>query len=636
MGDGGKVLYGPDGKPINSGSRKGKGKLSALDALSQMGVVQDDNGNLVVPKNVLKRVRNEDLRRVAISSVPSTPRYMLRDAGGVGVPKGGGMHPSPITMQTLRRLRERAAILNSIHSARTYQIRRMARPWPGKKGEVGYRVVHKDHYESNAEPPESIKPFIKRFASMLDRPSPSYKINTLGTFLTLCWEDLATINRPVVEVIHSLIEPDRVVQFRPVDGAIVWETLLWAEKWKNDNPNWNRGYEAAALTADQELDLVSHAIGWDLHGSDYALVRDGVLESVFPPHKLIVAPIRNRTDVNTTNYPPSHVEQALEIIATFINTWDYNAHYFTRGMLAEFAIGVSGDLHDEDIDAFVDMLRESTQGVQQAWQPPIIPLPIDGAISKIDFKANNREMMFETWLSLLIASLCAIYRMDTSTINAKPWDGGGGGGLSEPSRHDEIALAKEEGLQGDIQHLTDNILNPLARRCHPDLRVIWEYGDFDPHKEAQIYEIRSKVEMTRNDVRMAQGMTPMGFWVPSEEVKDLSDEDETEYNTNIWNWPADPGFASAVNQAAQLKQQSEQMAQYGGGGEPGAPPGEPPPGEEGQPPPDEGDGFGGPAEAQDDGFGQPAGQAPYGQPPMEKGRRATGWPTPTVYVHEQD
>jgi hypothetical protein len=183
------------------------------------------------------------------------------------------------------------------------------------------------------------------------------------------------------------------------------------------------------------------------------------------------------------------------------------------------------------------------------------------------------------------------------------------------------------------------VLNPLAMRCHPDLRVIWEYGDFNPKEEASIYEIRSKVEMTRNDVRLAQGMHPKGFWVPDEEVEDLGDDEKDKYESNPWNWPADPTFAQAVQQAQQMEQmaQQEQMGGGMGGPEMGGMPGEePPPGNGFGGPPE--DGFGGAqppeGEPQDDGFGTEPAQYPYGQAPMEKARRARGWPT--VYVHEQD
>jgi hypothetical protein len=615
-----------------------KPKESALSHMERAGVTKMDNGDLRVPADVLKRLRNERLRKITVAGVPSTPRFLTRDGGGVGVAKGGHK-VYQVTIESLRAIRERGPIFQSIHAARHYQVRRMARPWTGKRGDVGFRVTHKDHTNHNAKVPEGFQPFIDRFQGVLERPAPQYGIPTLGAALTGLEEDLLTINRPTAEILYSALDRERVVGFRPVDGGIIWPTLLWIEKWKADNPRWHGRYNADELSPSDQMELASHAVGADLFTAEFALVRDGILEAVYQPGKLLVAPLRNRTDINTAGYPPSHVEQALEMGVGFINAWDYNHNYFTRGMLAEFMIGISGDVHDDDVDAFVDMLRESTQGVGRAWQPPVMPMPQDGVISKIDLKQSNKEMMYEVWLSLTLAMCSAVYRMDPSTINAKPWDGGQSSGLGAPNRNMEIALAKEEGLQGDLQHLADTILTPMARRCHPDLRVVFEYGDFDAEKEARVYEVRSRVDMTRNEVRMEQGLEPRGFWVALEDVEGLGDEERDKYDANLWNQPADPGFVNAYAQAKQMEQFAQQQEGGMPGEEPGGMPGQddgfgaPPPEQE----PGQDDGFGGDAfGGEDDGFGgggesgYPFGQVPEG---MTKGVRRRR-PGVTVYVHD--
>jgi hypothetical protein len=665
---------------------KGKAQTTPLRALEGAPVKQLDNGDLVVSADTLRQIRDERLRRVSVSGIPSTPRHLTRDGGGVGVAKGGS-RVYQITMEALRAIRERAPILQPIHAARAAQVGRMSSKWNGKRGDVGWRVVHKEHHEHDAQPPPEIEPFIARFEEMLERPAPHYDCKTTADLLVPSEEDLLTINRPIIETLHSALDPERLVGFRPVDGNIIWPTLVWLEKWKRDTPDWFQPYDKAALTTRQELDIASAAIGADLHLAKYALVRDGILEGVIPPGKLIVAPRINRTDINVAGYPPSTVEQAVELVVGFINTFDYNANFFTRGMMAEFILGISGDLHDDDVDAFVDMLRESTQGVQRAWQPPVMPLPAEGDLKKIDLKPANKEMMYEVWSSLLVALCTACYRMDPTTINAKPWDGGSSPALSAPNRNLEIALAKEEGLQADLRHLADHMLTPLARRVHPDLRVIFEYGDFDPEKEAKIYEIRSKVDMTRNEVRLEMGVKPNGFFLPRDKYDELyaelielalkGDADDAEeeqeqvgpdgmpappaapdkktdrtelikdvldrYESNLWNQPADPGFVNAFSQAKQM----EQFADQGGGEEegdgfgggpggefPGAAPPQPgEEGEEGQAPPG-----GPPGEQPAPGGapGAPGGQFPFGQVPEDMAKASTRYRGVTVYVHDID
>jgi hypothetical protein len=272
-----------------------------------------------------------------------------------------------------------------------------------------------------------------------------------------------------------------------------------------------------------------------------------------------------------------------------------------------------------------------------------MPLPDGGDIKKIDLKPPNKDMMYEVWTSLLVALATACYRMDPTTINAKPWDGGQSSSLSAPNRNQEIALAKEEGLQADLKHLAGHILTPLARRVHPDLRVMFEYGDFDPEKEARIYEVRSKVDMTRNEVRMAPAAPAPATDKPSTRLELIKDVLER-YESNLWNQPADPSFVNAYQQAAQnaaFADQGEEEEPPPGDGFGGGPNGEFP----GAEPDDQGDGGppmpgeppGGPGAPGGPPGGPPGGgQFPFGQVPedMQKGHRHRR--NVTVYVHELD
>lgn len=628
-------LYDHNGNPVSS-----KGGDDHLGKLAELGISSmEDRGDqieLVVDKAALRRHRQESLRKLSITSVPNTPRHLIRDVGGMAVGKSNNRWPS-VTFNMLRDLRERAPILQPIHNARQYRTRRMAVPWSGRRGDVGWHVVHKDYNSQNTDPPEGIQPAIDRFTRMFERPSPSY-CATAGSMMTLLMEDLLTINRPILEIIHSAINPSRVVQFRPVDGALIWPTLDWVEKWKQDNPRWWSGYDQRRLQVEDEIDVLCHAMNAELHGAEHVLVQDNVVLNTYRRGKLIVAPIQNRTDVRYVGYPPSNVEMAIQLIAGFISAFDYNASYFTRGMLAEFILGLPGDMHDDDVEAFIDMLVEATQGVRNAWQPPVLPMTAGQEIQKIDLKQSNREMMFEVWLTVLSALTAGVYRDDMSSINAKPWDSGGGS-LGSENRYDEIALAKEEGLQGDLEHLNQNVFTPLARRCHPDLRVRFEYGDFDPEKEANIYEVRARTDMSRNEVRQEQGKPSWGFCLSPADFDDAGEAEQQKHKENPWNWPTDAVFASVMNQREQQAAQEKMMEQYGAG--PNAEGGEDDPNGDGD------DGFGG----KDDGFGGGAsgqGQLPYGAPPggggPPGGGASPGGPPgaqpmtkatrTTIYVHE--
>jgi len=615
------------GRPLSS-MAKGSGGLphGAIDRLVSMGVKVGADGAMTFDASAVRKMRSERIRRHTVSTVPSTPRHVVRDGGGVGVRKGFGRFET-LTLESLRVIRESSPILMPIHSARHHQVRAMGRKWSGKRGDIGWRVVHRDHHAYNAEVPDYIDPYIKRFERTLECPSPQY-CATLGDLLVGLEEDYLTINRPVLELLRSAWDDKRIIGGRPVDGALIWPTFAWLEKWLAENPTWNVGNEGG-LTDDDALNLISNIVGFDIGGAHYCLVREGVLEAVYTRDDLVVAPQQNRTDIRHAGYPPSHVEQAIELVLGFMNAYEFNSIFFTRGMVADKILGISGDVHDDDVDAFVDMLREATQGTKRAHSLPVMPLPVDGTLQVIDLKAQSRETAWEGWMSILTALCTAVYRMDPSEINAKPWSGGSSPGLSEANRSAELQYAKAEGLQGDLQHLAENVLTPWARTCHPDLSVVFEYGGFDPQKEAQTYEVSSRVYRTRNEIRLEAGDAPVKPWWPLKELDDLSDEDREKYDANPWNWPTDPGFAQAMQMQAM------------GGEEEQPEGGEFPPGEGSEQPPD--DGYGEPANGAEDGYGGAPPDYPYGEPPeqeggpsapaqMQKGGRLTiyveEWPRP--------
>lgn len=577
---------------------------NALRELAAIPTVRDRGDYLEIDKTVLQDVRMEKLRRQGVTSVPTLPRDITRDVGGA-FPRGLGRWPAP-TFEQLRNIRETAPVLQPIHKARNYQMRRMCTPWPGRRGTVGIRVVHKDYQEWNAIPPEGFERYVKQFEKVLWAPAPAYEHTTLGSVMGPLMEDLLTINRPVVELIPALLDPKRILMFRPVDGAYIWETMLWMERWKAENPRWSSGYSMQSLNDDDVMDIVSHQINHDLHGAQYVLVRDGIAEATYAPGRLLVGKLQTRTDARFAGYPPSHVEEAYALIKGFVAAFEFNTTVLTKGILTSFLLGVPADLHDDDKRAFAQSLREATQGVQRAGQPAIIPLHQGQKIEKIDLGAPQTDVLFEAMMSVTLALTTGVYRMDPSTINAKPWDGGGGSALSEGNRTQEIALAKEEGLQGDLGHLLDTLINPIAMRCHPDLRVIAEYGDYDAKKESEIYTANIATWQTPNEARLEMGRRPLGVFLTDEDYAAADDAAKSKHDDNPNNRIANTTLEQARQQAAQMDMQKQQMAQ---GGPPG--PGGPDDGQAG-----DDDGFGG----RDDGFGGAA----HGSDPNPFGKLPSG------------
>ena len=124
-----------------------------------------------------------------------------------------------------------------------------------------------------------------------------------------------------------------------------------------------------------------------------------------------------------------------------------------------------------------------------------------------------------------------------------------------------------EGLQGDLQHVADNLLTPLLKRMHPELEWRWEYGELDEARSVDIADKEVKTARTRNEIRVARGEEPMGFWLPPHEYKKLDPDDEKieKFHKNPWNMPADQPIVGQMQQLQMMEQGEQQPEQPGGG-----------------------------------------------------------------------
>lgn len=500
----------------------------------------------------------------AVSSFPSTPRFLQREAGGFAVRRGA--HRNALSMDALRIMRDRSLIFAPIHRARQHQIRRLCEPWNGDRTKVGVKVVHKDWNQQDSDPPAGFERYVKQFEEVLWRPSEQYGYLTLGDALAELEEDLLTLNRPAIEVMHSIIDPRRILEWRPVDGGLVWPTLHYVEHWWSQNPmvhGWARGQ----LLPKDRVELLSEKLRVDLAAMDYCLVREGIAEAWYPKDRLIVGPWRNRTDVTFAGYPPSALEEAIPWAAAFADAVEFTSGYLSKGIFLDYILGLPATMHPQDADAFLDMLMEMHSGVKNRGRVATIALPpgAENALQRIPLQPEFNEMGFASMISLCQSTIASgIYRMHPSTIGGRPWDAGGGSRLGEGNQTMEIGLAQEEGLRSDMGHLVSRFLNELARRCHPDLRVYVHYGDFDAQKEAVIIQTRTQSTMTVNEGRLAENLPPLGFWIPDAELNRADDEERAQYSDNPYNHPMPicmQLLQAKVQQNAQQQMMQQQMQQ---------------------------------------------------------------------------
>lgn len=499
-----------------------------------------EDGGLLITPEAYAELRRQSERGAAVSPVPKLPRTMARDMGGA-VPRGAGSGRALLTFDALRRLRETVAIINVVHAAVHAKLRRVCRRWDGQRHEVGWEVTHRDALRPDGIVPRGFERVIRQFEAFMEQPKLGLP---LSDFMIQLAEDLLTINRPVVAPLYWAADDHRVVGWEPVDGALILPLADWIAQ-STFGAGWIERQVPSTLEGRKAL--LRDLYGPHTDSMRWVLIRDGIPERFFRDTDLIVGDSKTRTDIQWAGYNPSTVETAVELIAAFQGVFQYNANFFRDGFQPDFAIMLKGLQDPDAVKRFTQQMQEAAQGVARAHQPLILQSVDDSSgIERIELKRSNAEMGFETWLSALTALTCAVYREDPSSINAKPWAGGSGSSLNEANRSQEIELARADGLQSLLGQLTDHILTPMARRCHPDLVVRWHYGEMDPERDAKVYQMRVATDCTPNEARVLRGDAPVPPYWPARELGDRTPAEQAAHHANPWNHILNPTFASAM------------------------------------------------------------------------------------------
>lgn len=492
---------------------------------------QTEDGGFYVPGVSIERLRLQRLRESATTAVPRTPRFLMRDLGGVASSKeaapGDGVN---LPFRALRRLRYRSPFFNVLHNACAFGFRSHGKRWDRREGSTGWQVCDRRWRDPNHVTRPHLIPYIQRVQAILDEPSARYCPN-LADLIAAVGEDLLTINRPAMEVLRSNLDPSIVVGIKPIDGALIYEAADYIQHWITTHPEvFNR----KGMRAGDALDLLCNIMDADLTTARHILVREDLMvEKAFEPGRIICRPVIKYTDIDFAGYPRSYIEEALELAGALWHTFKHQTNLFTEGMWAEFFLAVSGDYSGEAVDLFLEDLREATQGYKRAGRPPVLQID-EGDVKRVDLKDAPRDMVFPSWTSLLLNLLTAVYRRDPSVINIGAWEGGSGPILSAPSRSLEIALSRSEGHLSDIDHIGE-MLTEFARMCHPDILVRAVTAEDDLARRADLDEKQMGVWKTPNEIRLEHGFRPKGYWVPDEQVADLSPEDAKRYWANAPN-----------------------------------------------------------------------------------------------------
>lgn len=466
------------------------------------------------------------LRALSLGLLPNAPRlpqqaYTGATTMGGGYQKGyagyGGMKGT-MSFATLRQVAERSPMLSAIISRKLFQSVRYSRPVQrSKKGDIGFKIVHKRDSEENFSVPKEFDVMCRELEKSFMKPWLMYWndgiVNkdvepNLSGFVSKIMEDLLVINRPVVEL---GLDPHRIPRaFGAIDGANIVPTFAALKFLTRTADNFPyRSWQDNSSQLDATMQWFSDRYGVDITDrTEYLYMLSGRPVAGFRHDEILIAPMMPTTDVRHAGYPRSLTERAIWIVLAEILAMQTNLQFFEKGNMAEILLAMKGNYDDEHVKQLAEILQANMSGVQGMFRVPLVALPGGSEdLNVLNLKQNHRDMLFDFYIQKLTNLACAVFSMHPSEINEAPRAADNSGSLNQASQTVQIGLAQEQGLQGHLLHLKSTIFDPILERIDDNLTWEWDYGE----NEAQTIQIATSKAtfMTVNERRVACGMKPI-------------------------------------------------------------------------------------------------------------------------------
>jgi hypothetical protein len=147
----------------------------------------------------------------------------------------------------------------------------------------------------------------------------------------------------------------------------------------------------------------------------YIQVIDHIPYAFYTKDDMIFDYQNPRTELQYSFYGYSYVEQCIDLITAFINTFAYNAGYFTENKLPRGMLLIDGDASQETVEMMEDYIYDIMSGSPTSqWKIPIIPSgrqKSEGSntIKWVPLNGTNKEMEFQQWNDYLASAVCAVW-----------------------------------------------------------------------------------------------------------------------------------------------------------------------------------------------------------------------------------
>ena len=242
---------------------------------------------------------------------------------------------------------------------------------------------------------------------------------------------------------------------------------------------------------------------------EYVQVIDGVAQAYFPRGSLIVDYQNPRTDIRRAFYGYSPVEQAVDLVTSNINTFKYNAGYFTENKLPRGMLLLSGDASENEVDNMREYIFNTLGGSPaNQWHVPVLAAGTSSngepnSVKWVNLSGSSRDMEFQQWMDFLTAGVVSIFGCSVDELGLQI-------GKAQPLFARNAAPQIEDSkslILGNTLGFLQGYYNRILSVCCPGFEMEFTgYERDDPKAMADLAKAELDAFKTLNEVRQDKGL----------------------------------------------------------------------------------------------------------------------------------
>ena len=285
-------------------------------------------------------------------------------------------------------------------------------------------------------------------------------------------------------------------------------------------------------------------------GIKYVQVINYIPYAYYKNEDLIFDCMNPRTDIERSGYGYSIVEQAIDLVTSAINTFVYNAGFFTENKIPRGFLLLNGDAEQEDVESMEEYIINIMSGSPSSlWKVPIIPSGENKngegnrTLEWVKLQETNKEMEYQSWMDFQLSGIVGLFGLSMEDLGLHSQKSAP---LIGNNTSPKIESSKSLVL-GDMLSFLQKHFNKILKYKNPEYE--FDFVGYERDDPKTIIDI-DKEEMTSfkslNEKREEKGYRSLDF----SKIKNPADLPMNPHVIQAW-------------QGMQQEEQSEQNDGYG-------------------------------------------------------------------------